>query len=145
MHLIEIVSKQLPNMPTAYVEGLVLDRSAHHSRILVTMLTCCMVAISGCWSPPPCTPSHASSPSCHPLPPLVTPFHPSHPSHRTCVRRYHESLVLLLDGKVVGGITYRPFRRRRFIEIVFCVVHGTEAIDGLLVVPLIPMHRGRMS
>ena len=91
--LIDIISKQLPNMPAAYVKDLVLDRSKHHERFAALL--------------------HTHRPLTH---------SPPRPPER--VRRYHESLVLKLNGKLVGGITYKPFRWHRFIEIVFCVVHG---------------------
>jgi histone acetyltransferase len=32
--------------------------------------------------------------------------------------------------KVVGGITYRVFEERGFVEIVFCAVSSTEQVKG---------------
>lgn len=43
--------------------------------------------------------------------------------------RNHWSLAIVKKGyQVVGGITYRPFDRRAFGEIVFCAITGTEQV-----------------
>lgn len=43
--------------------------------------------------------------------------------------RNHYSMAIVKRGwEVVGGITYRPFEARRFAEIVFCAITGTEQV-----------------
>ena len=42
----------------------------------------------------------------------------------------HRSLCLLKHGRVIGGITYRPFREQSFAEIVFCAVSADEQVRG---------------
>ncbi|KAI5477888.1 histone acetyltransferase Gcn5 [Pseudohyphozyma bogoriensis] len=45
--------------------------------------------------------------------------------------RNHYSMAIVKRGlEVVGGITYRPFEARKFAEIVFCAVTGTEQVKG---------------
>lgn len=45
--------------------------------------------------------------------------------------RNHYSMAIVKRGlEVVGGITYRPFEARRFAEIVFCAITGTEQVKG---------------
>jgi histone acetyltransferase len=44
--------------------------------------------------------------------------------------RNHKSLVLLKQGRVSGGITFRPFWDNGFIEIAFCAITGTEQVKG---------------
>ncbi|ELP89740.1 histone acetyltransferase gcn5, putative [Entamoeba invadens IP1] len=45
---------------------------------------------------------------------------------------YHESLLLIAakDNKPFGGITFRPFPLRGFVEIVFCAVDSTVQYSG---------------
>ena len=43
--------------------------------------------------------------------------------------RNHYSMAIVKRGlEVVGGITYRPFEARKFAEIVFCAITGTEQV-----------------
>lgn len=45
--------------------------------------------------------------------------------------RTHVGLAIVKRGlQVVGGITYKPFPQRRFAEIVFCAITGTEQVKG---------------
>ena len=41
--------------------------------------------------------------------------------------RTHLSLAIVRTPlEVIGGITYRPFKERRFAEIVFCAVSSDQ-------------------
>lgn len=42
--------------------------------------------------------------------------------------RRHENLIVLRNNRVIGGITYRLFEDRNFVEIVFCTVATDEQI-----------------
>lgn len=43
--------------------------------------------------------------------------------------RNHYSMAIVKRGwEVVGGVTYRPFEARRFAEIVFFAITGTEQV-----------------
>lgn len=44
--------------------------------------------------------------------------------------KYHYTVVLIKDGMVFGGICYRPFFDRDFIEIAFCAVTSTSQVSG---------------
>ena len=45
--------------------------------------------------------------------------------------RSHNSMILLKnDDTVVGGICYKPFQHRRFVEIVFAAVKSSEQVKG---------------
>ena len=44
--------------------------------------------------------------------------------------RYHRTVVLSRDGKVLGGICFRPFPDRDFAEIAFCAVSSIQQIRG---------------
>lgn len=45
--------------------------------------------------------------------------------------RNHQSLAIVKRGlQVVGGITFRPFKQRKFAEIVFCAITSTEQVKG---------------
>jgi len=44
--------------------------------------------------------------------------------------RRHISLALLKQGRIIGGICYRPYEEQRFGEIAFCAVSGTEQVRG---------------
>ena len=44
--------------------------------------------------------------------------------------RRHISLALLKQGRIIGGICYRPYDDQRFGEIAFCAVSGTEQVRG---------------
>ena len=40
----------------------------------------------------------------------------------------HRCLLSLKDGKVVGGICFRPFYSQRFAEIVFLAITSSEQV-----------------
>eukprot|EP01096_Ripella_sp_DP13-Kostka_P015606 TRINITY_DN7395_c0_g1_i2.p1 TRINITY_DN7395_c0_g1~~TRINITY_DN7395_c0_g1_i2.p1 ORF type:complete len:636 (+),score=165.78 TRINITY_DN7395_c0_g1_i2:36-1943(+) len=42
----------------------------------------------------------------------------------------HQSLLLLKQSNIVGGICFRPFREQGFIEIAFCAITGDEQVKG---------------
>ncbi|KAK8798683.1 hypothetical protein WA158_007767 [Blastocystis sp. Blastoise] len=42
----------------------------------------------------------------------------------------HRNIVIRRNGRVIGGITYRPFKERNFVEIVFCAVSASEQVKG---------------
>eukprot|EP01105_Mastigella_eilhardi_P011493 TRINITY_DN2649_c0_g1_i1.p1 TRINITY_DN2649_c0_g1~~TRINITY_DN2649_c0_g1_i1.p1 ORF type:complete len:417 (-),score=128.51 TRINITY_DN2649_c0_g1_i1:22-1272(-) len=42
----------------------------------------------------------------------------------------HRSLLIQKNKKVIGGICFRTFRDRGFIEIVFCAVMSSEQVKG---------------
>ncbi len=42
----------------------------------------------------------------------------------------HMTLVCMLDGRSIGGITFRPFREQRFVEITFCAVTTDRQVRG---------------
>jgi N-acetylglutamate synthase-like GNAT family acetyltransferase len=42
----------------------------------------------------------------------------------------HRTLVCMLDGKSIGGITFRPFPAGEFIEITFCAVTTDRQVRG---------------
>ena len=44
--------------------------------------------------------------------------------------RRHISLALLKQGRIIGGICYRPYDEQQFAEIAFCAVSGTEQVRG---------------
>ena len=44
------------------------------------------------------------------------------------IHRRHDNLIVLRGNKVIGGITYRLFTDRNFVEIVFCTVATDEQI-----------------
>jgi len=44
--------------------------------------------------------------------------------------RRHISLALKRQGRIIGGICYRPYEEQRFAEIAFCAVNGTEQVRG---------------
>lgn len=44
--------------------------------------------------------------------------------------RNHKSLCMQKEGKVIGGICYRPFYTQGFAEIVFCAVTSMEQVKG---------------
>ena len=48
--------------------------------------------------------------------------------HAWCSNSRHRNLVIKKRGKVIGGITYRPFKKQNFVEIVFCAVSGSEQV-----------------
>ena len=42
----------------------------------------------------------------------------------------HISLAICKQGRIIGGICYRPYYEQRFGEIAFCAVNGTEQVKG---------------
>jgi hypothetical protein len=44
--------------------------------------------------------------------------------------RNHKSVAAIKQGRVIGGITYRPFKEQKFGEIAFCAVSTTEQVRG---------------
>ncbi|GAB0099588.1 Histone acetyltransferase [Sergentomyia squamirostris] len=42
----------------------------------------------------------------------------------------HKTLVLIEDGRPIGGICFRTFATQGFTEIVFCAVTGNEQVKG---------------
>lgn len=42
----------------------------------------------------------------------------------------HRSMIGLKNGKVVGGICFRPFYEQGFAEIAFCAITGNEQVKG---------------
>lgn len=42
----------------------------------------------------------------------------------------HKNLALLSDNKITGGICYRPFYDKYFVEVVFCAIEGEAQIKG---------------
>ncbi|CAO1614698.1 unnamed protein product [Parajaminaea phylloscopi] len=50
---------------------------------------------------------------------------------RLVLDRNHVSMAIVKRGlQVVGGITYRPFNKRRFAEIVFCAIDSSQQVKG---------------
>ncbi|KAI8929968.1 hypothetical protein BC831DRAFT_508835 [Entophlyctis helioformis] len=45
-------------------------------------------------------------------------------------RTHHHMAVVRLPLTVLGGITYRPFDKRNFAEIVFCAITSSEQVQG---------------
>ncbi|EGC39711.1 histone acetyl transferase [Dictyostelium purpureum] len=44
--------------------------------------------------------------------------------------RFHESLLIIKNNNVIGGICFRPFRDQGFIEIAFCAITSSEQVKG---------------
>ena len=44
--------------------------------------------------------------------------------------RRHISLAICRQGRIIGGICYRPYYEQRFGEIAFCAISGTEQVKG---------------
>lgn len=42
----------------------------------------------------------------------------------------HRTLVCMLDGRSIGGITFRPFAEQKFVEITFCAVTTDRQVRG---------------
>lgn len=42
----------------------------------------------------------------------------------------HKTLCVTWDGRVIGGICFRPFYEQQFAEIVFCAVNANEQVKG---------------
>lgn len=49
---------------------------------------------------------------------------------RLCFDRRHYSLAILVNGKIIGGICYRPYKEQRFGEIAFCAINGSQQVRG---------------
>ncbi|KAL2911493.1 histone acetyltransferase [Polyrhizophydium stewartii] len=45
-------------------------------------------------------------------------------------KNHHHMAVVRKPLTVLGGITYRPFEKRNFAEIVFCAITSTEQVQG---------------
>eukprot|EP00124_Ichthyophonus_hoferi_P003821 Ihof_evm1s360 gene=Ihof_evmTU1s360 len=44
--------------------------------------------------------------------------------------RKHEGMYLIKEGRVIGGICFRPFEHQNFAEIVFCAIASSEQVKG---------------
>lgn len=44
--------------------------------------------------------------------------------------RFHESIIVTRENRVIGGVCYRPNREERFIEIAFLAISSTEQVKG---------------
>jgi histone acetyltransferase len=44
--------------------------------------------------------------------------------------RRHISLAIMRQGRIIGGICYRPYYEQRFGEIAFCAINGFEQVKG---------------
>lgn len=42
----------------------------------------------------------------------------------------HKTLCLIIDNEIVGGICYRPFYKKNFVEIVFCAIESDVQVKG---------------
>ena len=49
---------------------------------------------------------------------------------RLVLDRRHVSLACMVNGEIVGGITYRPVHESRLSEIVFCAVSAEQQVQG---------------
>lgn len=50
---------------------------------------------------------------------------------RLVLDKNHVSMAIVKRGlQVVGGITYRPFNKRKFAEIVFCAIDSSQQVKG---------------
>lgn len=49
---------------------------------------------------------------------------------RTVFDRKHKTLALIKANKVIGGICFRPFLDRGFLEIVFCAIDRIQQVKG---------------
>jgi histone acetyltransferase len=49
---------------------------------------------------------------------------------RLVFNEHHQTIVLLQDGTVVGGIAFRPFHDLNFAEIAFCAISSQYQIKG---------------
>ena len=49
---------------------------------------------------------------------------------RLVLDKRHISLAIRRDGRIIGGICYRPYYEQRFGEIAFCAISGTEQVRG---------------
>lgn len=44
--------------------------------------------------------------------------------------RRHRSLAIKRQGRIIGGICYRPYHPQRFAEIAFCAISSKEQVKG---------------
>jgi len=49
---------------------------------------------------------------------------------RLVLDRRHQALAMVKNKVIIGGIQFRPFRDRNFIEIVFCAVTRQQQVKG---------------
>ena len=42
----------------------------------------------------------------------------------------HKSFAICKDGRIIGGICYRPYHEQRFGEIAFCAISANEQVRG---------------
>jgi histone acetyltransferase len=49
---------------------------------------------------------------------------------RLVFNEHHRTVILMRDGVVLGGITFRPFAELHFAEIAFCAVSTQQQIRG---------------
>lgn len=49
---------------------------------------------------------------------------------RLVLDRKHKALAMIKNKVIIGGIQFRPFRERNFIEIVFCAVTRQQQVRG---------------
>ena len=47
---------------------------------------------------------------------------------RLVLDRKHKAMCILKNGRVIGGISFRPFGPQRFAEIVFCAITSSEQV-----------------
>lgn len=47
---------------------------------------------------------------------------------RFVLDRTHKSMMLIKQGHVIGGITYRPYISQKFGEIAFCAITDKEQV-----------------
>lgn len=44
--------------------------------------------------------------------------------------RRHKSLAIKKQGRIIGGICYRPYHEQRFAEIAFCAISSKDQVKG---------------
>lgn len=49
---------------------------------------------------------------------------------RLVLDRRHQAVAMVKQGTIIGGIQFRPFKERNFIEIVFCAVTRQQQVRG---------------
>ena len=53
-----------------------------------------------------------------------------------CYNRKHQSLGLIKEDNVIGGICFRMFLSQNFLEIVFCTIAANEQVKVMVTVEL---------
>ena len=48
---------------------------------------------------------------------------------RLCFDRNHRVIVMILGDQVCGGVCYRPFFKRNFVEIVFFAIGQDHQVE----------------